>query len=51
MIAPTTAPQGGLLKSFISYALTTGHSFGENYDFAPLPKVVLKADKAAVGRL
>jgi phosphate transport system substrate-binding protein len=50
-IAPTTAPQGGLLKSFIQYALTTGHAFGENYDFAPLPKVVLKADKAAAGRL
>jgi phosphate transport system substrate-binding protein len=50
-IAPTTAPQGGLLKSFIQYALTTGHAFGENYDFAPLPKVVLKADKAAANRL
>ncbi len=51
VIAPTTAPQAGLLKSFVSYALTTGHSFGENYDFAPLPTVILNADKVAVGRL
>ncbi|MGZ4274879.1 MAG: hypothetical protein ACXVRP_14100, partial [Solirubrobacteraceae bacterium] len=51
VIAPTTAPQGGLLKSFIQYALGPGHSFGANLDFAPLPKVVVTADKAAAGRL
>jgi phosphate transport system substrate-binding protein len=51
VIAPTTAPQGGLLKSFVKYALTTEHSKGESYDFAPLPKVVVKADEAAANRL
>jgi ABC-type phosphate transport system substrate-binding protein len=51
VIAPTTAPQGALLKSFVQYALGPGHSFGENLDFAPLPKVVVNADKAAAGRL
>jgi phosphate transport system substrate-binding protein len=51
VIAPTTAPQGALLKSFIQYALGSGHSFGENLDFAPLPKVVVKADKAAANHL
>jgi phosphate transport system substrate-binding protein len=51
VIAPTTATQGPLLKSFVRYALGTGHSFGENLDFAPLPKVVATADKAAANRL
>jgi phosphate transport system substrate-binding protein len=51
VIAPTTAPQGGLLKSFVQYALGSGHSFGENLDFAPLPKVVVTADKRAANRL
>jgi phosphate transport system substrate-binding protein len=51
VIAPTTAPQGALLKSFIQYALGGGHSFGANLDFAPLPKVVVKYDKAAANRL
>jgi phosphate transport system substrate-binding protein len=51
VIAPTTAPQGALLKSFVQYALGRGHSFGENLDFAPLPKVVVNADKAAANRL
>jgi phosphate transport system substrate-binding protein len=51
VIAPTTAPQGAVLKSFVQYALGAGHSFGANLDFAPLPKVVVKADKAAANRL
>jgi phosphate transport system substrate-binding protein len=51
VIAPTTAPQGGLLKSFVQYALGAGHAFGANLDFAPLPKVVVKADKAAASHL
>ena len=51
VIAPTTAPQGALLKAFVKYALGPGHSFGANLDFAPLPRVVVKADKAAVNRL
>jgi phosphate transport system substrate-binding protein len=51
VIAPTTAPQGGLLKSFVQYALGAGHAFGANLDFAPLPKVVVQADKAAASHL
>jgi phosphate transport system substrate-binding protein len=51
VIAPTTAPQGALLKSFVQYALGAGHSFGANLDFAPLPKVVVTADKAAANQL
>jgi phosphate transport system substrate-binding protein len=51
VIAPTTAAQGALLKSFVQYALGPGHAFGANLDFAPLPKVLVKADKAAANRL
>ena len=51
VIAKPGSSNAGLLKQFIQYALTTGHSFGENYDFAPLPKVVLNADKAAANSL
>ena len=48
-IVPRTGnKQAGLLKQFISYAITTGQRSGPSLDFAPLPKVVLKADKAAV---
>jgi phosphate transport system substrate-binding protein len=37
--------QASLLKSFISYALNKGQRTGPSLDFAPLPKVVLAADK------
>ncbi len=50
VIAPTTAPNGGELQQFIKYALGAGQSDGASLDFAPLPKVVLKADQATVGR-
>ncbi len=50
-IVPTTAPQGGLLQSFISYALGAGQRFGPSLDFAPLPKAVLRAARATVIRI
>ena len=37
--------QASLLKSFINYALTTGQKTGPSLDFAPLPRIVLRADK------
>jgi phosphate transport system substrate-binding protein len=50
-IVPTTAPQGGLLQSFISYAIGAGQRFGPSLDFAPLPRVVLAADRATIGSI
>jgi phosphate transport system substrate-binding protein len=50
-IVPTSAPKGSLLQSFISYALGAGQHFGPSLDFAPLPKSVLAADRATVGRI
>ena len=47
-IVPSTASQGGLLQSFISYALGGGQRFGPALDFAPLPKVVLAAARGTI---
>lgn len=43
--------QAGLLRSFIDYALTTGQRSGPSLDFAPLPRVVLTADKRTANSL
>jgi phosphate transport system substrate-binding protein len=51
VIAPTNGPQAPLVKDFVQFALGAGHAFGENLDFAPLPKVVVNADKAAANTL
>jgi phosphate transport system substrate-binding protein len=50
-MVPTNAPQGALLRSFITYALNGGQRFGPSLDFAPLPKVVYRADTAAVNSI
>jgi phosphate transport system substrate-binding protein len=50
-IVPTTAPQGGLLQSFFTYAIGAGQRFGPSLDFAPLPKKVLNADRATIRRI
>jgi phosphate transport system substrate-binding protein len=50
-IVPTTAPQGALLQSFISYALGAGQRFGPALDFAPLPRSVLRAARGTVSRI
>ncbi len=43
--------QASFLKAFISYAITTGQKAGPSLDFAPLPKVVLAADKKTINSL
>jgi phosphate transport system substrate-binding protein len=51
-VVPTSGnKQAALLKSFINFDISTGQSFGPKLDFVPLPKVVVKADKAMAGRL
>lgn len=42
---------GGLLKSFVKYALGPGQSLGPRLDFVPLPSRIHRADEAAVGRI
>jgi phosphate transport system substrate-binding protein len=50
-IVPHGAPKKAELEKFIGYALTTGQKYGPALDFAPLPKVVLNAAKAALASL
>jgi phosphate transport system substrate-binding protein len=51
VIAPKASGKSGPLKTFISYAVHAGQTFGAALDFAPLPKVVSKAAVKAVGEL
>jgi phosphate transport system substrate-binding protein len=50
-IVPHNAPQKGFVQQFLNYAITKGQVYGAALDFAPLPKVVLNAAKAAIGSL
>jgi phosphate transport system substrate-binding protein len=50
-IVPHNAPQKGFLQQFLNYDVTLGQKYGAALDFAPLPKVVLTAAKAAIGSL
>jgi len=50
-IVPHDAPQKGFLQQFLNYDVTKGQAYGAALDFAPLPKVVLTAAKAAIGSL
>jgi phosphate transport system substrate-binding protein len=51
IVPANSGGNGPLLRSFIDYALGAGQSFGPSLDFAPLPKVVLRAARATVGRI
>lgn len=50
-IIPHGAPQTGFLQQFVNYVITKGQAYGAALDFAPLPKVVLKAAKRAAASL
>ena len=42
-IVPQAPKQSALLKQFLTYAVTTGRTFGVGIDFAPIPTVVKNA--------
>jgi phosphate transport system substrate-binding protein len=50
-IVPKGAPKKADLVKFVTYALSTGQSFGAALDFAPLPKVVHDAGIRTVNSL
>jgi len=50
-IVPTSSSKASLLQAFIRYALGPGQSFGPGLDFAPIPKVVLRAARRAVNSI
>jgi phosphate transport system substrate-binding protein len=50
-IVPKTGPNNALVKTLVNYAVTTGQSFGPALDFAPLPKIVVKAAEKTAASL
>jgi phosphate transport system substrate-binding protein len=50
-IVPHGAPQKDALSQFILYNMTTGQKYGPALDFAPMPKVVLKAARRTLSGL
>jgi phosphate transport system substrate-binding protein len=48
VLVPTSSPKAKTIRPFISWAITTGQASGPKLDFAPLPPVVVAADKKAV---
>jgi len=50
-VVPKNTNKASLLQSFISYALTTGQSFGGKLDFAPIPNSVLTASQNTLNSL
>jgi phosphate transport system substrate-binding protein len=50
-IVPHGAPQKSVLTEFILYNMTTGQKYGPALDFAPMPKVVLKAARRTLAGL
>lgn len=51
VIAPTSAPQGGLLRQFISWALGPGQAFGPRLDFVPIPRAIKNAGLATLNQI
>ena len=51
VIAPLKANKASTLKQFISWAITSGQTFGPPLKFFPLPKVVRTADRAFVRKI
>lgn len=39
------------MRDFLTYAVTTGQTFGPKLRFAPLPPLVVAADKRAIAQI
>ena len=50
-LVPLSSPKAATLKPFLSWAITTGQQFGSKLEFAPLPSMVVTADKATIARI
>jgi phosphate transport system substrate-binding protein len=50
-IVPATSPQAPLLQQFIGYVLSSGQKFGPALDFAPIPKIVLRAARNTLAKI
>ena len=50
-IVPASSPNAAIIRQFISYAIGPGQAFGPALDFAPIPKVVLRAAKRTIAKI
>lgn len=50
-LVPEQSDRAKALRGFLDYAITDGQRLGAKYQFAPLPQVVLDADRAALSKL
>ncbi len=50
-IMPQKSPKAKELKPFLSWAITSGQSFGPKLDFAPLPAKVVSADQTTIAKI
>ncbi|HEX2392466.1 MAG TPA: phosphate ABC transporter substrate-binding protein PstS [Solirubrobacterales bacterium] len=51
VIVPLESEKAEEMKTFITYAITEGQSYGPDLDFAPLPKQVVAAGKKAIAKI
>ena len=51
VIVPQNSPKAKTIKPFIDWAITSGQADGPKLDFAPLPSVVVAADKKSVSKI
>ena len=50
-LVPEQSRQASLLKPFLTYAIGDGQALGKQYQFAPLPDVVLSADRETIAKI
>ncbi len=50
-LVPEKSPKAEALRDFLTYAIGDGQRFGRALQFAPLPNVVLEADRATIARI
>ena len=50
-IVPKSSPNAAALRTFLTYAVTTGQKFGPPLEFAPLPAKVLDANRATIAKI
>ena len=46
-----SSPKAAALTPFLTWAITTGQTFGPKLNFAPLPAMVVTADKATIAKI
>ncbi len=50
-IVPKSSPKAATLKAFLTYAITSGQSFGPDLGFPPLPSAVVSSDKTEIASI